>query len=1003
MVRYILLTSVFFQVSLTAFTQVNPHYSEPVDFFAEGLLLHTVESELPISPRLYHELSSENEKVIAENLTDYSYRTSIDNDHLVNVSDRAIVLDIVKQSIRAKDYATAQNLIESISYSDLDKEIQDDFQFFRGYLHFVHKDFEMASKIFDESLSLKSNYEYATFYYSAFCDMFSENYVQSQEKFQKLHGKRPYDQDLPYYLSLLAYKQENYKDVISILSRVNTEGSMYSDAITNLLSRAYYKESKWEKLSDVLLSSKDCCESNEQHYFVGLSLYKQQKYDACIPHLTKATELGTVEAQNAMLALGHLYARKNKVLAPPFFEEAAQLTFDEGLRDQAIIALANHYEGINNIPKANQYLNRISETSNYYEETLKTKLRIAYDYEDYSKALDIVLQLQPSEKYDKLYHDLLVKNGIHSIQNGSRETGLKYLTEASQLDHNLIAQKEAYSYLIKSYFSNQQYEKVIALKDVLSDQSIQDPTVILETNYLKAYSHFYLKDYPKSITAFGKCEQLLADAYRLDAKDEYEAKYEDILLRRADGHFLLGQKEDAVQYYTKAYEHSADHGDYALYQKGKIEDLKGEHYLQIDTYEILEKKYPNSKYVIDTYLKRGDVYLQLSKDAQAYDQYAKVYQAATANADDRFHALMRMGLINYNQGDELNALVYYKKIFENGLLPDNKGQEALLVIEEIYLNNLQDADGYYSFLESIGSSKSNSINKDSLEYHIAQEVLLTDKEHGLDKLNKYINAYPNGRYSIYALKEIAKIHESNDSHDEAISSYKALLEKDQSARPLGIQRIIYNLGQKGDAHKEYIYYNKLLIAENISNEHNEKAYTRIAKATTYIESPSVYEKEIQTAISNNSLTDAEKDLILMHLAKDYLKKNEYGRATNHLKSMAKSKDSNVAAEALYLVAKRLVHIDKDNEAISLIERITALSDVNRNHIARSLVLRSRIHLKADEIELAQIIIESVLEQQDLDPSILKSADKIVNEIKAKSKAQLNKDNPTVQLQYGTYE
>lgn len=1005
MIRAFTLIFLFSLLSIEIHAQISNESSKAsLDVFEEKLFIHLCDSgpdrDLSLS-RYRHQKSQIG---IAENLVDYPYKKQLAEYQLNKLAETSIVLELVKAEILNQDYVQAQNLLSKIEISDLPEQGHGDYQFYRAYLLFVHKQFVMAQKIFDNVLSLKTEFGASSLYYSAFCDLFSAQYAASAEKFEKLKNNKKYRRDLPYYLSVLYYKEEKYDQlIVHVNQTVRNPRTRHSEAMRELLSRAYYRENKWHELSNLLLAKENCCESADQHYFVGLSLFKQGKYAQAKRHLHEASTLTSKEGQNALLALAQIVRHDDAVLAEELFLKASQLNFDAGLKEQALLALANLYADQENYAKALKYSQRISEESSYFEEALRIDARIHNQQKQYGKALQTVLRINdPDYELKKLYHNLLLQNGLLAYSNDEADAAVHFLSEAAQLKGSESISKQAHFWLAKIHFEKSGYERAkMHLDSYFEIDHLYDlpkKSSILQARYLQAYTYLNAKNYNEALSSFQSAEQLLKEAYGKEVADIYEQQFEDVLLRQADCFFLIGDKNKAEKQYARAYRSAVNNGDYALYQKGKIEDLLNEPFLQLETYEQLESSYPNSRYLVDSQLKRGDVLLKLGKSKESYDLFAKVYRSPSASEPDKFHALMRMGLINYNQGDVESALVYYKRLFEEHALDRKQSKEALTVIEEIYLNNLKDSEGYYAFLEEIGSDKFSRINKDSIYFSIATEELGRDKSEALRKLNAYLSHYPNGRYRNQALLEIAKVHEHFDQYEAASSAYENLVKSNDKYARLALPRIVSNLGKLKD-YDNYIKCNKVIIERNFGQEDNEKAYVRIAKAATKSKTLIRHEKEVLLALQTGLLSGIEKEGIKYALTESYLSSRQYAKASTLLKELSQSENPSISSAALFLVAQRLCDLNKVTQAMKVLDKIFASKSINKSLLAKSIILRSKIYLDQNEFDSAVAGLESILEQQDLDIELKKSADTLLKSI-ASRKDQLRKqENTILELQY----
>src|SRR6185436_6282533 len=110
-------------------------------------------------------------------------------------------------------------------------------------------------------------------------------------------------------------------------------------------------------------------------------------------------------------------------------------------------------------------------------------------------------------------------------------------------------------------------------------------------NYNLGYWYFKKEDYTNSWVWFRKYirEKIKGD----------EARYNDALLRIADGFFVQKDYYNAMEYYDKAVGEKAKSSDYAYFQKGVIEGLLSKNKEKIATLQNILSKYPSSPYFDD--------------------------------------------------------------------------------------------------------------------------------------------------------------------------------------------------------------------------------------------------------------------------------------------------------------------------------------------------------------------------------------------------------------------
>ena len=1002
MIRHIVAFLILLVIKGVGFTQVNTT-NDPMDFFIEDLHLHVISDLAPYELSLFETHKIERQKTISESLVDYPYKSDIDLSSLKHIENQSIVLEIAKREINKRNFNEAQKLISSIDSKQLSDKKKTNYYFLKGYLKFVNKDFTGAQKIFDTAESIHGAYKYESIYYSAFCDLFSQEYHSAFESFSRLKSQSKYKTDLAYYMALTKYQTEEYNEVIAILkNNLKNTKSIYKDAMRELLSRAYYKESKWEQLSNILLNNEKCCETPQQHYFVGLSLYKRGKEQESIHHLNEATTLNTEEAQNALLALGSIYSKKDPQLSIPIFEEAASLSYNLDLKDQALLALVKTYSRLNRVDQLDGIVQRFRSTSPYYAEAVRVKYISQYKNGKYEDAL-ITMTSHPTLEDKELYQELLFRSGSRAFQANRNTKALDYLVECSQLGQKDLAIKSLHL-ISKIYFANGEYDRFESSSsefiELIKNNAPQYAKQAAEIYYLDGIVKEGIKKYKKAIKSYEYSEEHIEIAFKNSGESELELLYEDVLLRKADSYFKLGNKKNALRAYDNAYEHSIQRGDYALYQRGKLEHLTNEPFLQLSTFETLEKEYPSSKYLIDAIIKKGLVLHELDKPKEAYDELTKVYKSPKATVAQKVETLLSLGLITYNEGDIQTSLSFYKKSLTQSHQNKVSQRRALMAIEEIYLNDLKDSDGYFTYVNSLPELKINRLNKDSIDFMIAMQDL-NSKESSEEKMVEYLANESKNENQVIGLLELAKNYEKKEQYSLAIESYTRLIKVSSSHRQLGLKRIIHNLS-KTEKYPEYIKFNKLLLQENYDDLSNQTAYANIAKASTKMNRMTPFAKYISIASKGNLLTEGEKERIHLQLAQEYLVEKNYEPLNVLLATVVKSKNQDIASEGILILAKRLMQNQKYDGAIQATHKALEKNNT-KDFVAKAILVQAECYLGKKDFIAAESALEIISEQKTLSPEILKRADELIQELKLRRKQKLESENTTLSLQYGSDE
>ncbi|MEO6037936.1 MAG: tetratricopeptide repeat protein [Saprospiraceae bacterium] len=178
----------------------------------------------------------------------------------------------------------------------------------------------------------------------------------------------------------------------------------------------------------------------------------------------------------------------------------------------------------------------------------------------------------------------------------------------------------------------------------------------------------------------------------------------DAFLRAGDCSYKLNKYMDAQVYYNEVINQKYTGFDYALYQKAILKGLQGNLLDKALALEELATKYPNSQYTDEALYQLGDTYQEMGKLEQAVPPLKRLVADFRGKSGLINQALLKLGLISYNQGNTSAAINYNKLVFANN--PEAaEAKDALAALEEIYVKDLNRPDEYFAFLETVPSYK----------------------------------------------------------------------------------------------------------------------------------------------------------------------------------------------------------------------------------------------------------------------------------------------------------
>ena len=414
--------------------------------------------------------------------------------------------------------------------------------------------------------------------------------------------------------------------------------------------------------------------------------------------------------------------------------------------------------------------------------------------------------------------------------------------------------------------------------------------------------------------------------------------------------------------------------DYALFQRGLIEGLVGQPFEKILTLEELIESHPESDYLDDAYLQLGDTYLSVGNPINAANAFLTLRDDFNGRSNLINAANLKLGLINYNQGDIEGALRYYKSVFENNPNP-KESQEALVSIEEIYIDDLGKTDEYFNFLKSIPGYELSAFTKDSLDYRIGEiQYQNANYQSAIDAFGNYLKKYENGYFKLEATYYRGESFALLKDYSSALGDYETIIQagiSDNYLRALKKAALIsYNHNQ--DFEKALMYY-VLMEEKSVSQEDKFQAQLGAMRSAFRIGQDDDVITYANKTIENPLVSDNEKSAALYYLGKVYYKQKQLEPAYSTFAQVSELSSNNQAAEARYRMAQILYDQQKYSESESA---ANLANEKNSNYpywIAKSILLLSDIYLQRNDLLNARAAAEAVAENFKEDEGLLATA------------------------------
>ena len=702
-------------------------------------------------------------------------------------------------------YAAAADWFSTVTEKHLDSDEVPEYAFKQAYCDFKNGFYDSArSRLLDVVKMPTSDYTAPAQYSIGYIDYSNRDFAEAENWLTKSAEDERFTSIAEYYILECRFMRKDYDYVNAhgdeVYSTVPEERKAHLARIlseTSLVSgdtekaKAYYDR---DLSGTAMRSSKDL-------FYAGSVSYAAGDWQGAIDNFSAMPSRVDSLGQIASYQLADSYLKtKNKVSALGAFKEAAQLSWDADIQEDAFFNYAKLAFDINrDTSPFEQYLSRWADSKR--GDGVYSYIALAYlcnrDYEAAVAAYDKIDELDPQMRGNYMKANYL--RATQLISGGSWRDAIECLRAASFYTgkNDPFNQMSRY-YLAQAYYHTEKYTQAANLFTELYNLSALDGQTEGESiPYDLAYSYFSSADYADAAKWFDKYTSAGNVYFR-----------EDALVRRADCDFIRKDYKSAISGYEKALSEvrSADNV-YPYYQLGLAYGLTGQNTKKIEALSRVQQASSSAPLYSDALYELGRSYVDAGKSAQAVSCFEKLRSTAT---DSSFvaRALIELGMVSRNASDYDKALGYYKEVVQT-----MKGSEyyddALAAIESIYQAK-GEPEEYFAYVEGVGASSGKTeAEKELVYFNSAEQVFLSGNySKALVSLQKYLDAYPDGSRAANANFYMAESYRALDQKEKACDYYAKVVTAAGSdsfteASMLQFAALSYSLERYEDAFKGY--------------------------------------------------------------------------------------------------------------------------------------------------------------------------------------------------------
>lgn len=801
---------------------------------------------------------------------------------------------------------------DDIYENEIQPEKVAEYQFKKGYSHFMINDYDLAKSYFKQASESSGPYQYRAIYYLAYLAYQDGQYESALEGFLQIKDEPDYVDEVPNYLTQIYFKQGEYEKVLSVAPSLTKTNDPTQLQVLRCVALSHYNLNQYEEAAanfDELVNNEKIVLDTNDNFAAGFSYYRTSQYDKAVKCFSQSIndKNPSLLTQNCYYIIADCY-RKNKqtALAIQSFKEASKLNFSPAIKEDALYNYAklqcqeSTYPFNNGIEALQEYINTYPHTTRS-EEAASYLSKLYLSTKSYQNAISSIEKLSTkTPAILRAYQRCTYFRALELINNRKYKDALacleKSLSAPSDKDLNI----SALYWKGEAQYRNEQYKDAYyTLQNYQKTDGAKKNEYYVASNYTLGYAALKIKRYSDAISFF--------KSY-LSSNDDDQTTQADATARIADCYFMKQDLSNAIKYYEQCERLQENNADYALYQLAKCYGYQKNNKKKISVLEKLTDIYPKSTYCDDadydlavTFHTQGDYVHAI----QAYKYFVQKHPKSKHISNVQ----LRLAQAYLNNDDTPMAISTYKYVVET-YPGSQEAKDALANLESIYSE-----DGNTSEFFDYVRTKNMNISadrQDSIAFKSAEtKYNRGDCEASIKSCSDYLRQFPNGSFVAKAHFYRAECEYGQRQYADALKDYEAIINTYRTEYNVTALHkaafILYNDKQYG---KALTYFTKLIES---TSDADELVYGNngIMHASYFTED---YRKALNAAAYIVDAQPNDVDLLneaLLIAGNSALNINEIGTAKNYYEQLVKRGSNDLCAEAAFHLADIALTHDKN--------------------------------------------------------------------------------------------
>lgn len=841
-------------------------------------------------------------------------------------------------------------------YTKVDEEFlteddKNEINFKMGYSLLVTKHLKDAKKRFEPLLS-SAKYGNDSRYYFGYIAYKEKDYSTAEKALSKFADDATYKSKATYYLLDISFKNGRFEKCIEVGKKILPQANRKDKSeISKIIGESYFNLKKYAESIPYLenYKGKKGKWNNTDFYQLGYAYYKQKDINKAVKNFNKIIDEANPIAQNAYYHLGECYLKQGKKPeALTAFKSASEMEFNQKIKEDSALNYAKlSYEEGNPYEDVPVVLQNFLKTYPQSKEvnTIRDLLISSYLYQqDYQGAL-AYLDANKSPENNKLANEVSLYRGAQLFNEKKLQEAYPFFLIATDAEDTTIKNRAQF-WMAECDFRFGNYDQ--ALKRLLQ---VRTPDAV-ENNlrsYNIAYCYFKLKNYHEATKYFNQY---------INQTDNATDINDDAILRLGDSYFVTKNYNQAIATYTKAIEQGGAGADYALYQKGLSNGLANNNTQKIADLTNLVKNYKDSQLRDDALFQIATTYSQQKNHPKAHEAYNKLVRDIPKSAYVP-NALLRQGLLFYNDGNNLEALTKFKKIVAQ--YPNsNEAKQAVSNARNVYID-IGKVDEYAVWVKDIKFINVTDADLDNATYESAENKFLDNNVPlAIEGFKKYLAKFPNGLNALKANFYLAQSYVRTNKHSNSVPHYEYVIQQNRS------EYTEETLNKLSEIHLGNEEWNKAIpLLEQlteVANHQQNKLYAESNLMKGYYEAKN-YDKAIEYAekvlaherIDINLDEDAKATI-----ARASFKKGDFQTAQEYFGAIEETAKGELKAETLYYKAFFKHENKAYQQSTEIVQKLIADYSTYKYWGVKSYIIMAKNYYALKDVYQATYILESII-------------------------------------------